>query len=108
MRDISRAVQVNIDDNVPIVQIHFFEGLVPQNASVIDRMSMVRILRQRHRRCFWRLLGQKLKLIGNGYPTLFSDFLNHLICHITRAKSIRGAAQVIDNDFRALFANSSA
>ena len=37
MRDISRAVQVNIDDNVPIVQIHFFEGLVPQNASVIDQ-----------------------------------------------------------------------
>jgi len=99
--DVGAAVQVHVDDDVPLVQRHLLERFVAEDAGVVhdnvDGPERIHGGLDDALRAF--PIGNGV-LVGDGLTPSGPDFLHHRIRRIALAGSVHVAAEVVDDDLR--------
>ena len=93
---------MDVHDQIPVVQGHFFEALVAENARIVDQdVDGAEFRDGIINNGFCPFAAGHRRFVGDGDAPGLSDFIDHHVGHIAGTNAIAAAAQVIDHDLGA-------
>ena len=93
---------MNVDDNIPFIQCHFLERLVPQDAGIVDQdIDRAKFIDGGLDDPFCPLPIRDRVLVGNRGAASRTDFLHNHISSIALTGTIDGAPKIIDHNLGA-------